>query len=224
MSKRPSKEMKKLERSLKDLSVSRRPRSRSRKRSRSRRPSRSRSRGPGNVNRPPPNMTLSAGEICVSMSELLFTLTNGTTVGLSKSISMRPGGANNSAGHLAALAKIYKRYKYTRLELEYTGCVGTTVGGIIAMGYEYDKPTLPSGGWTWAQVTANSPNKQVALFKSCRIKIPIAKMNPQRWFETDGSTEAHPGALLIKTDGGEANQSVGYVRVHYTIHFAGPNL
>lgn len=139
-------------------------------------------------------------------------------------VSLRPGGKNSAAGQLKALGSIFKRYRYSYAAVEYTGCVGSTEGGSIAFGYMYDTDEVPDKGWSWSQITANAPNKQCAIYKSCRMVVPIAKMMPQRWLETDSTTEAAPGQVVIRVQASKAGQEVGYMRIAYTIHFAGPHL
>lgn len=211
--------MKTVEKQLRNLSLSR-GRSRSRSRSRGRRQrSRSRSNGP-NI-RP----KLSAGEITVTMTEILYTVTNpADTVKFAGYVSMRPGGTNNNAGHLKALAQIYTRYRYRSIVIHYVACVGSTVGGLVAYGFTYDKPHRSTTAYDWGYISAFTPNRQNALYKNSKIRVPIRKMNPQNWLETDGTGEAHPGCVVVMSQGGDKAGTTGYFRIEYTVSFAGPNL
>lgn len=196
-------------------------RSRGRTPSRGRARSRSRGRTPGPNSRQP---AAAAGEILSVNTELLMTvkLDEGATT-KSWLMSLVPSGADFSAGHLKALSKIYRRYKYTSLRFQYFGSVGSTVGGTFAMGYSYDKVTLPTTGFSWATVTASAPNVSGAIWKNSTMTVPIAKMNPQRWFETDGEGPS-PGYLMVKVECSEKGKETGYIRVSYSCHLAGPNI
>lgn len=210
-------------------SVGGRSRSRSRGRSsgrpgnsrRRRTPSRARTPGPGRRN------NLSAGEIVVEMTEAFYI---PKLVSPAKTLSMyvgfHPESDKMEAGHFKALAKVYKRFKFTSVSLEYQGTVGSTVGGNIIVGVTYDPPPAPAEGksydFSFAQVAACSPNRQSAPWKNWKMVVPIAKMAPQRWLETVGETEASAGGVLLRVDCDKTEP--GYLRIHYVVHFAGPNL
>lgn len=207
-------------RMMRNVSLNARGRARSRSRSRGMRDGRARSKSRSGTG--PRNATsLSAGEVVMQHTELLKTLTTATGT-VSYVLKMHPRSDDIEAGHLKAMAKIYRRYKYTQLSFEYTGTVGSTVGGVFAMGYAYDD-VAASKQLSWPFITACSPNKQTAVYKKISMTIPVGKMLPQRWLETDGGGEASPGVLLLRADS-EGTVEVGMVRVTYTVHFAGPNV
>lgn len=207
--------MSRIESALQRLTVTpqqRRGRSKSRSRSRSRRRNEQMGRAPTGS---------SSVVIDLKTEEVLCTLTMGA--GLTEHsyhVSLRPGGTNNSAGHLGALAKLYERMKWHSVTVHYIGSVGSTVGGTVAVGIDYDTDiTKPL---TLAQVAAMQPNRQVSAFKNVSFTVPIKRMEPQRWMSTENDTEApHPQVCIHASGGDLAGKGYGYIRIAYHVSFAG---
>nr|WKV33635.1 MAG: RNA-dependent RNA polymerase [Riboviria sp.] len=195
-----------------------RPRSRSRRRSASR-------------NRPRPSRVApstssgssgGAGDCTISFSEILATISfTDAETQHSQSIEMRPGGSNNKATHLANLGKLYERMQWHSLTIEYTGTVGTTEGGTIMMGYDYDHDVPVTVDI--ASVGVMQPNVTCAAWDKSRIVIPVQRLAPQKWMSTEKDAEAPTGQLCLFAVGANLKgKTVGYLRAHYRVSFAGP--
>lgn len=136
-------------------------------------------------------------------------------------ITLCPTKAEFKAGHLRALAKIYERLQFHSVRIEYRPVVGTTQGGVILMGFDYDNEADSSP--TIESVTAKSPNMQCAIWGSLNMAIPLPRLQPQRWLSLTEVSEAAFGALTYYATG-PADTTVGYLRIAYDVSLAGTRL
>lgn len=193
-----------------------------RRRSTSRRKrSRSRSRARGGLSSTSVGSSSAGGEISVNFTEILTTVkipVNATTAGIA--IDIRPGGTGNNAAHLANLGKLYERMQWHSFSAHYTGTVGTTEGGVVIMGFDYDKDTP---ALSMATVGVMQPNVTVAAWDKATLSVPVSRLAPQKWMSTEQGDEAPHGHLCIFVSGSKlTGQDVGFIRLSYKVSFAGP--
>lgn len=126
-------------------------------------------------------------------------------------------------GHLKALSVVYERMKWHSAAVEFVGAVGSTVGGVVIMGIDYDNDTAKA--ITLPAVAALNPNVQTAAYKNARMAIPLARMQPQKWVSTES---AHIGegfagrVIFFASASGQKGKTLGYIRLHYDVSLAGP--
>lgn len=203
---------------MRNMSTSARPRSRSRRRDQRPR-SRSRPRSSSRQSR-----ATSAAAIRVVHSELLVNIqlaADKDTV--SGYVELVPDSTTSLAGHFKALGNIYERFQWHSCTLEYFGAVGSTVGGVVAIGIDYDQDTkltidLPA-------IVAMSPNAQVAAWKKVSIRVPATRMQAQKWVSTEVAhiNEGFLGKLGFYASCPDSKgKLLGYVKLHYDVTFSGP--
>lgn len=158
-----------------------------------------------------------AGGIKVSNAELLATDVRGKN-GVGKIYSLGPVSSN--MGHYKALALIYERYRFLSLRIEYVAAIGTTVGGVVTVGMDYDGTMAIV---SQAKVSSLNPSFSVPVHRNRSMTIPPKFLNPQKWLSTRGESEAHPGAIVVWCTS-NSDETLGLIRCHYTVEFAGPEL
>lgn len=200
-----------LEQMLANMSLAPRQRARSRSRSRSRSRARNMQQAMGGVGS-------SQAVVKLTSEEILCTLQAATDT-FSKVVSIRPGGEGNSAAHISALAKIYERMQWHSVQIHYVSSVGTTVGGSVAIGIDWD---ADKANLTLANVAAMTPSRQFPAHSAATLTIPAAALSSQRWYSTENDTEApHPRVCIYAAGGDLANKGFGYLRISYSVSFAG---
>lgn len=166
----------------------------------------------------------SGGEIALSMTELLgiVKLDAGKTE-QGFTFPMTPGKMASSSGasHLRALSKIYERIMWNSVRFEYVGAVGTTAGGVVVLGYDYDSEPTPTD-LTLQKVVGYSPNTQTSVWDKAMLTVNVAKFSEQRWMSTQSTSTADIGSLVCYATGATAGATLGYMRVSYAVRLAGP--
>lgn len=130
--------------------------------------------------------------------------------------------------YLARLAQVFERMRWLYFELEYIPEVGSTVGGSVSIGVDWDlTATVPK---THADVTVHSPMFFQTVWKNRSMRLNLSKATNNRWFVTaksGASTGASGTAWLdvapanIVVFATSTSSKVGYLRVKYTVEFEG---
>lgn len=167
-----------------------------------------------------------AGSVRIQFEELFYTLkmeTGKTEMGVS--IPMHPGGAEvkHMAEHLKNMAKIYERMQWHSLSIHYTGALGSTEGGVIVLGFDYDSDVQAKIDMGVVSVMQPSVTFNAYAQPGKVLNVPVARMQPQKWLSTEG-TESHMGSVNVFASGTKlAGQTFGYLRVRYDVTLAGPH-
>lgn len=171
---------------------------------------------------------LAAGDVVVSRSELLTTV--GTTVATA---ILHP----SNFPWLGNLAKVFERYRFVSLQLEYRPLVGANTAGSVAMGVDWTTSSMslvssPTGqmhlkGYKAADRTdilALTPSADTPVWQRIpRISVPTGLLQSRLWYDT--STPTTTSIIPDYAPGYVASTSTvdkaGEVWVHYRIHLSG---
>lgn len=196
----------------------RKGRGRSRSRSRGRSQQRGRSRTPG----PSRQVSGAAAEIRINHSEYLCELSlPADAESMSGAIALRPGGKNNSLGHLGNLYKIYERAQWDYIRIHWEPAVGATIGGMLVVGMDWDGLDIETP--TFSSVQVRDPNFKIAVKDKGGMVLPMGKMRPQKWISTRNETEAPLGMLVYFLKSSEAKgKTVGALMMDYRVRLTGP--
>lgn len=154
----------------------------------------------------------------ITHSEILFLVDTGDDGSLKTYVDLRPAGTRNAAGYLKAQASLHERMRWNSLTLEFVGAVGTTVGGVVIMGIDWTSSVTEP---TLEKVVALTPNKQCAVWDKMKLAVPMKSMQAQKWLSLRSDSEADHGQLCIFVQGAPKSQSVGYIRMTYSVSMAG---
>lgn len=115
----------------------------------------------------------------------------------------------------------FERYRYKRLAFFYKPAVGTTVGGLVAMGIDWSFSYTTAK--TRAAIAALSPSHSFSVWtdtESKKMVLEQSRLNSRAWYADNGEkTDKSPGQLVvaITSDPG----TVGEIWVDYTVDFMG---
>lgn len=123
---------------------------------------------------------------------------------------------------LKNLTRSFERIRWESGSIFYKPAVGTTVGGLVAFGVDWDNSTIPT---TRAAVAAFSPSKACAIWADTSAQpmvLPRSKLQGRLWYTPNtGETNSQtPGAVVWAVDG-PANTTVGEFWFKYTVTLAG---
>lgn len=172
---------------------------------------------------------IAQGEIVVSRSELLTTVTTGDdgTVGSSKVLIPA------SLPWLANLAKAFERVRWLSVQIEYRPAVGANTDGTIALGFDWGTPTVKAveGGWQLvhtidkAAVLSCTPCADGPVWSKNRMSVPQPRLQSRAWYELsedvkDNFFDYSPGSLCWFSQGA-AKKTMGELWVHYRLQMSG---
>nr|UUW06590.1 VP3 [Cat Tien Macrotermes solemo-like virus] len=165
-----------------------------------------------------PSSGVAQGDVVVSRSELLDTVSTDPT-----SLLLHP----DNLPWLKNLAKAFELYRWISVVLEYRPLVGTYSNGAIAMGADWGTQSakLDKGKLVSSKVAAISREAILAMTPSvdtpqwkpvARLPLPTTRLQGKRWY--DCATADGPGYVAnIST----TNKDCGEVWLHYKVHLTG---
>lgn len=169
---------------------------------------------------------LANGDIVISRSELLATTTSTPTA-----TSLHP----SSFPWLKTLAKVFERYRFVSVALEYRPLVGTNTAGSSSMGVDWmtnsiklmlrDDGLHPHLGTAdKSTILALTPSVDGPSWQRVpRLNVPSNIINSRLWYNAkapakDEDVESHvPGYVAYMS----TSDNAGEIWVHYKIHFSG---
>lgn len=182
-------------------------------------PRRRRRRAAGSRN----STTTSAGDIVISRRELFLTIKTA---------------ANSTAAHgneyicpgkfsfLKSLDACFERFKFLKCHFYYKPAVGTTYGGLISFGVDWDRS--PPSTVDRKVVSGYTPNRSLALWNDSErnpMVLPPSRLQSRNWYVTGSAAglDNGPGSLVWAIDATSAASAitVGEIWVDYTVHFSG---
>lgn len=171
---------------------------------------------------------LAAGDVVVSRSELLTTVSTSVATAI-----LHP----SNFPWLANLAKVFERYRFVTLQLEYRPLVGTTTAGSVAMGVDWTTSSMalvssPTGqlylkGYKAADRTdilALTPSADTPVWQRIpRIAVPSGLLQSRLWYDTStpGSGAVIPDYAPGYVASVSSADKAGEVWVHYKVHLSG---
>lgn len=128
---------------------------------------------------------------------------------------------------LAKVAAVFERYRFESLAVYYKPLVGTTIGGAITIGIDWDLDTPPS---TRVGVAAYTPSQTLPVWEDGERKkmvLPKSRLMSRPWFflksQTAVAVDKVPAVLTVgvSAESKAASWSLGEVWVDATVTFDG---
>lgn len=133
-----------------------------------------------------------------------------------------PSTTTHEAGVLQAFSKLFDQVQWKRLTFEWVPTVGTTEGGNVIFGVDWDaNVTKPDKA---AKVAALTPNKVLAAYSSGTMAVNARQYQPQRWLRMHSSDGDADLAWLSVYATGPHGKQLGFIRIHYDVRFQGTRL
>lgn len=163
--------------------------------------------------------------VVISRSELVHSCTTGADGLANGNVNIRP----DSFSFLKGFAKSFDRTKWQRVAFSYRPAVGTTVGGLISMGVDWD---FSSNATTRAKICGLSPNVSFACWENTEkrpLVLPSSRLMSRDWYSNSTTSVAvaydtGPGILSWAVEAPSAKSTVvGEIWVDYTVTMCGTN-
>lgn len=165
----------------------------------------------------PGGMMISRREL---IAEVTLAATKSDVYGM---VELRP----DKFHFLKGLAKSFERFRFSKMRIYWKPAVGTTVGGMVGLGVDWDFSTTTSNQ-TRADISSYTPSQCFAVWADTEPKplvLPQNRLQSRPWYLTSGTTFDGGVALLKYAASGEANASsartLGEIWVDYTVQFSG---
>lgn len=171
------------------------------------------------------NVNVNTGDVIITKAELIQTVKLDANKTLYKShIDIVP----DSFPFLKNFFSSFDRIKFQSLKFYWKPFVGTTYGGALGMGVD----------WDWAlsdadrsKISSLSPNVSQALWEDGERRYPLIlpknRLQSRAWYMPRASEwqDRGPGKVLIAADGSSSSSAVtlGDVWVKYTVVLSGTN-
>lgn len=167
------------------------------------------------------NQALGPGEMVFRRSELVTSVTVArATASKVGSVEITP----DSFSFLKGIATAFERVKWNRLAFYWKPAVGTTVGGLIAMGVD----------WDWSDpardrraVVSYTPSVSHAAWQDTESRplvLSNSRLQSRNWYSPNAEKfDKGPGILAWAADVStqSADLLLGEIWVSYEVHFAG---
>lgn len=167
---------------------------------------------------------LQDGVMTLSRSELVATIeiaANGSTAG--KSFPIIP----DTFSFLKGIGASFDRVRWNSIKFYYKPAVGTTFGGLVSMGVDWDNsPTTIDR----SKVSSMTPNMTCAAWhdgEKTPLVLPASRLQSRSWY-VPNATDAKlidkgPGALVVAASVSKQTTQVaiGEVWVHYSVTMQG---
>lgn len=164
-----------------------------------------------------PSNLSNLGLLSFGRSELFMTITCAADGSFKKSAPLHP----SSLSVLKSLSQTFEQIAWDLVKFEFRPGVGTTVGGMLAFGFEWGPTTRD----TKNAVLGLSPSASVAVHKSAAFSIPANRLRGRLWYTIDagGLEDKQPGQLCVAMDANSDTRSktVGEIWLHYKIRAQG---
>lgn len=166
----------------------------------------------------------SDGGVSISRTELLGTLSlpagQPTVVG---HFDLVP----DSCAFLKSLFKSFERIRWTKIHIYYKPAVGTTYGGLVSVGVDWDFSGADAGR---SVLSAYTPNFTVSAWTDTQSRpmvLPPARLAGRAWYtpRTGDWIDKGPGKIHWAVDGttSKAATSIGELWISYTAQLMGTN-
>lgn len=164
------------------------------------------------------------GGITISRTELAVSIQlpakTSSTVG---HVDLIP----DSFAFLKSLWKSFDRVRWGKIAIFYKPAVGTTYGGLVSVGMDWD---WGSDDVARVNVSAFTPNFACAAWADTEARpmvLPVSRLQSRTWYlpRTTAWQEKGPGKLHYAVDGTSDDKvhTVGELWISYTVQFSGTN-
>lgn len=166
------------------------------------------------------------GEITISRKELFKSITTDATGKKSDYADLVPSNFNV----LKHLAKSFERIKWLKCHVYYKPAVGTTKGGLITIGVDWDFSAPEATKITRLVATGFTPSSTCAIWDDMedrKMVLPANRLMSRQWYHeiSTGTSDRYdeaPGRLVYAVETSDAlNSLVGEIWVEYTVVMSG---
>lgn len=165
----------------------------------------------------PSGVTPNNGEIVVSRCELLASISANPTSG---TVDMVP--TSSAMPWLHKLSSAFDRIEWITATLHWKPFVGTTTGGSVAFGVDWNSNTGSTP--TRAQVQASTPVYESPVWQSGSINLPKRYLMTRAVYLLEASSKCDkmPGTFIWAVAGAaSSNSALGEVWITYKVRLSG---
>lgn len=168
---------------------------------------------------------LKMGEIHLARSELLGSILvpakTGSTGGV---FNLQPA----KFPFLGSIARSFEKYKFLKFHAFYKPAVGSTIGGLVTIGMDFDASTKAEDKPTRAQATCYTPSKTWSVWQdgqSGALVVPPSVLQTRAWYFKNSEVAADKGlgnlVWAVNVDEQTAAKTFGEIWIDYSIIFSG---
>lgn len=159
------------------------------------------------------------GEMRLAKSEILASVTAGSDGQVKNSIKLFP----SSLALLNAVYSAFERLKWVSIKIYWKPAVGTTEGGLVTYGIDWDFTSLTPADR--AKVAAYTPTHTNAIWCDTTnqpMVLPSSRIQGRAWYTplSGDDVDKGPGALVYVAQG-PANKNLGEFWMDYVVHLSG---
>lgn len=124
------------------------------------------------------------------------------------------------------MTKVFERFRYNSLVIEYRPTVGTNTSGAITIGVDWSGPEASITPKDRAHVCAMTPCVDGPVWQAMSLRLPSRLLQSRPWFSlvsTSEPQEQAPGALYYQYNT-KPTVSLGEIWVTYDIMFQGTRI
>lgn len=165
------------------------------------------------------------GVIHLSRCELLETLSvSRNTRSATGHVDLVP----SSLGFLKGVSKVFDRIRWNSLQVYYKPAVGTTFGGLVSVGMDWDFATSDVDR---EKISGFTPSMTMAAWKDTQNEpmiLPANRLQSRQWYSPNGTgdwVDKGPGKLhwAASTTTQASDMVVGELWVKYSVTMQGTN-
>lgn len=148
-----------------------------------------------------------------------------------------PASAVDNMGHfdllpssfsfLKSLFKSFDRVKWHKLNLYYKPAVGTTYGGLVSLGMDWDFASRDVSRSTMSGFTPNASFAAWSDTEKSPMVLPANRLQSRAWYTPNNGeyVDKGPGKIhwAVKGDSGATSKTFGEVWATYTVSLMGTN-
>nr|AYP67543.1 hypothetical protein [Blue fish point virus] len=185
-------------------------------------PAQTRKRRKRKRNNKAPPRTSEEGSITISRTEMLTELKALKASAATGHVDLTP----DSFSFLKGLAKSFDHVKWVKLNIFYKPAVGTSFGGLVSFGIDWDWST-PAGA-DRKKISALTPNVSFAAWSDTQAKplaLPVSKLQAMPWYSPTATSWPlkGPGKLHWSAAAVTEDRVVGELWASYTVKMTGTN-
>lgn len=127
---------------------------------------------------------------------------------------------------LKGIAKSFERFRFTKLNIYWKPAVGTTYGGMVAIGIDWD--FSDNTAQTRADITSYTPSQSFSCWSDTErtpLVLPPSRLQSRNWYATSATTfDGGVGRLKIAANGETSpntSKTVGELWIDYRVQFSG---
>nr|QKN22640.1 coat protein [Erysiphe necator associated sobemo-like virus 1] len=166
------------------------------------------------------------GEVTLARRELAATVKlNVSEQSANGAIHIVP----DSFTFLKGIGKSFDRFRWSKIHFFYKPAVGTTYGGLVSIGIDWDSQ---AGVQDRQQISALTPNRAFSAWSDTEkspLVLPTNRLQSREWYlphrENADDIDKGPGILKWAVDGEKTTtgKTIGEIWVDYSVSMSGTN-